>query len=148
MRFSLRTSLIMLAVGPIVLCVLFVGPYVAVWSGRFTLNVHFVNETEKNIDRMEAAVVSNREEADFHVSVPDVEPPRWRLVNLDSNGVAQLDVKCSGHDSWLGYELSYWQQTAIVVRVDFSDGSRSLFAADIPPERGGRHLFVHIPRGK
>jgi hypothetical protein len=146
-RYSLRTLLIVLAVGPAGLFVLVSGPQM-VWDGRFTLNVQFVNETGISVDRIEAAVVGRRAHADLYVSFPNGEQPRWRVVELDNKGVAQLDVNCSGHESWLtGYELSYWQQGAIVTRVEYSDGSRSLFVADIPL-RGVRNLVVRIPRGK
>ena len=144
MRFSLRTLLLVLALGPIILFGLVCAPQM-IWDGRFALNVRFVNETGKTIDRIDAASVINREDADFHIAHPDIEQPRWNAIILDNNGVGQIDVNCSGHVSqFTGIELSYMQFEAIVVRVEFADGSRSLFAVDVP-ERGKRHSQVDIP---
>jgi hypothetical protein len=146
-RYSLRTLLLLVAIGPVVLSGLVYVPQM-IWDGRFALNVRFVNETGKTIDRIDAAAVIKREYADFHVAHPNVEEPRWRTFDLDDNGVAQIDVNCSGHVSqFTGIELSYMQFEAIVVRVEFTDGSQSLFAANIP-ERGKRHLDVDIPTPK
>jgi hypothetical protein len=149
LRYKLRTLLIVLALGPVVLACLFFGLGDTVWDGRFTLNVSFVNETGKPIDRIEAAAVSNQAEADAYVSLPTGgEQPKWRVVELDNSGSGQIDVNCSGRDTWLGYELKYYRQGAIVVRVDFADGSQSLFASDIPPQRHIHNLVVHIPPAK
>ena len=147
MRYRLRTLLIVLALGPVVLAGLFFGLGDTVWDGRCGLNVRFVNETGKVIDRVEAAGVGDRAEADAYAST-GLEPPGLRGIHLDQNGIGQIDVNCSGRDTWLGYELSYSRQRAIVVRVDFNDGTRSLFAADIPSQRDIRDLNVHIPQTK
>jgi hypothetical protein len=144
-RYRLRTLLICMGVAPMLLSSLICVPQV-IWDGRFQLNVRFVNETGNAIDQIEAADAGTRQYADYYVSFPNGrEQPRWKAVNLDGNGVGQIDVNCSGHVSQLtGVELSYWQSKTIVVRVTFVDGSRSVFAADIP-ERGKRHLVVAIP---
>jgi len=149
LRYKLRTLLIVLALGPPVLAALFFGLADTLWVGHFTLNVRFVNETGNAIDRIQAAAVSDRAEADAYASLSTgLEPPGWRGIDLDPNGIGQMDVSSCGRDTWLGYELSYSRQRAIVVRVDFNDGTRTLFAADIPPQRDVRDMVVHIPRPK
>jgi hypothetical protein len=143
-RYKLRTLLILLAVGPPFLAGLVYVPQI-IWDGGYDLSVQFANQTGKAIDRIEAAAVGKREYADLHVAYPDVEPPNWRSVTLDGKGVGQIYVRSSGHVSqFTGIELSYYQEKAIVIRVDFTDGSRSLFAVNTP-ERGKRHIDVDIP---
>jgi hypothetical protein len=147
MRYRLRTLLIVLALGPIVLAGLFFGPGEALWDGRFPLNVCFVNETGKVIGQIEAAAVHNRAEADAYLSLPaGGEQPRWQEMELDNKGCAVLNVNCSGRTTWLGYERKYYRQGALVVRVKFDEGTQSLIAADIPPQREIRDIVVHIPQ--
>src|SRR5262249_25008659 len=107
MRYRLRTLMIVLALGPIVLAGLVFVPF-GLWDGRFALTVRFVNNTGKAIDHIEPADEIKREYADFHVAHPDIEKPRWRSITLDNDGVGQIDVTCSGHVSqFTGIELSY-----------------------------------------
>jgi hypothetical protein len=70
MRFRLRTLLVVLAILPLLIwgVVSVWPPTVMVWDGGFTLHVQYVNETGKMIDRMEAAVVEQREQANVHLS--------------------------------------------------------------------------------
>ena len=143
-RYRLRTLLILLAIGPIILAALVSIPQI-VWDGGFDLNARFVNKSGKTIDRIEAADVGKREYADWHVSHPDIEQPSWREVTLDTNGVGQIHVRSSGHVSqFTGIELSYYKSESVVIRVNFTDGSRSLFAVNTP-ERGKRQIDVGIP---
>jgi hypothetical protein len=65
---------------------------------------------------------------------------------LNDEGISQIHVRTSGHVNVLtGRELSYFRQAAIVTRVEFEDGTSSLFAADIPMDRDVHSLVVPIP---
>lgn len=146
MRYRLRTLLVVLALGPPLLALCYFGPFVAVWSGRFTVDVQFANNTGKAIDRLDAAVVNDRGTAKMLVAHPDAEGGwLWKPISLDTHCMAQLDVKCSGRETWLGREFGYWQQRAIAIRVVFEDGSETRFVVDTPRQRGTmRSLVVNI----
>jgi hypothetical protein len=148
MRFRLRTLLIVVALAPLLAwaVVSVWPPTIIVWDGGFTLQLRYVNNTGKAIDRMEAAVVSRRDEAEMYVSHSDIEQPIWKPIILNDDGIAQLHVKCSGRENPLtGRELSYFRQGAIITRIEFDDGTSSLFASDIPMARDVRSLVVPIP---
>jgi hypothetical protein len=146
LRYRLRTLMIVLAIGPMVVAFLYFGPVVAVWSGRFTLNIQLVNETGKTIDHVEAAVLSTRNYADMLVSHSDAEGGwMWKPVDLDANSIAQVEVRCSGRTGWLGHKMSYRHFTGLAMKIDFTDGSQSLFAADIPKWDGVRDMVVSVP---
>jgi hypothetical protein len=147
MRFRLRTLLIVLAIGPPLVASLYFGPVVTIWDGYFTLNVQLVNETERAIDHVDAAVVHSRHDAEVVVANPTMERGWfWKPAILDAAGVAQVDVRCSGHVNWFGREISYYQPPAIALRVLFADGTESLFALDTPRERGRvRNVVAKIP---
>jgi len=146
-RYKLRTLLILLAIGPpllagVVLCFV---PRI-VWDGSFDLRVSYVNNTGKSFDRIESAVVWSQTDADAHIRFPDAEQPLWKAVELDDSGATLFTVNCCGKECALtGYELSYRDAAAIVTRIRFMDGSQSLFATTIPPERGVRDLVLNIP---
>ena len=148
MRFSLRTFLLLAVVGPIFIAGFIYVPQ-TIWDGGFDLNLHLVNNTGKAIDRIEAAAVASHQYSEFYVAHPDHrEQPRWSTVTLDGGGVGQVYVNSAGHvNAFTGIELSYWRSEAVVVRVEFTDGSRSQFAVDVP-ERGKRHIEVDIPTPK
>src|SRR5262245_12642682 len=143
MRYSLRTLLLLVAVVPIIIAGLVCVPQ-AVWDGRFDLNVRFVNKTGKAVSSIEATSVYDRRTADLYLAYPQGEQPPWRILALDNNDTAQIEVKCFGRESqFTGIEFSYGQFGAIVIRVKFSDGSTSLFAVNTP-ERGKRQLDINI----
>ena len=149
MRFRLRTLLILSAIGPPMLAGvgLFFVPQI-VWDGSFTLRVRYINDTGESIDRIESAVVWNPKDANLYVKFPDAERPLWKLVEVDDSGAALFTVKCSGRECAItGHEWGYRHAGAIVTRVNFADGSQSLFATTIPSERGVRELLVNISRG-
>src|SRR5262245_3291887 len=147
LRYKLRTLLIVLAIGPMVLAAIYFGPVVTIWDGYFTLNVQLVNETGQAIDHVESAVVGSRHDAEVIVANPTMERGWfWKPANLDAAGVAQVDLRCSGHVNWFGREISYYQDPAIAFRVVFEDGTESRFAVDTPRERGRvRSLVANIP---
>jgi hypothetical protein len=146
-QYRLRTLLMVLVIGPPVLAILYFGPVVTIWDGRFTLNVQLVNETGRPIVCVDAAVVGSRQDAEAIVANPTMEGGWfWKPANLDAAGVAQVDVRCSGHVNWFGREISYYQEPAIAFKVVFEDGTESRFAVDTPRERGlVRNLVANVP---
>lgn len=149
MQVRLRTFLILGAICPPLLAFLYYGPVVTVWDGQFTLNVQLVNETDKAIDHVDAAVMSSRHEAELLVENPNIERGwQWKRTNPDAADIVQISIKCSGHVNWFGREISYWQEPAITLRVVFDDGTESRYAVDTPRERGiVRNLVATIPSG-
>src|SRR5437899_155325 len=145
MRFRLRTLLIVMALMPPLIAILYFGPSVAVWSGRFTLNLKIVNETGKTIGHVEAAPVHHPQDDDALVAHPEMERWMWHPVQLDEHLVGEVTVRCSGRETWLGREVAYRHQPRMALKIDFTDGSQSLFAVDIPKWRGIRDLTVRIP---
>jgi hypothetical protein len=145
MRYRLRTLLIVLALGPPLLAgFVFFGPQM-VWDGGFDLSVHFVNNTGRSIDRIYATRPGSKSDMELYVSFPEREHPTWKPIEMEDSGLAHTHLNCSGHVSLLiGHELSYWQPEAIALRVDFADGSQSIFAVDVPG-RGKRDVDVDIP---
>lgn len=144
MRFSLRTLLVALAVAPLLIAAVICVPQVAE-VGHIPLTLRFINETGKTIQRIEGAAVGKREYADWHVKVRNEEQPPWRSIALDGDGVGELHLMFSRMASqFTGVEFSYYQPQALVIKVDFTDGSQSLFAADVP-KRGIRHLDITLP---
>jgi hypothetical protein len=145
MRYRLRTLLILVAIVPPLLALLYHGPVIATWSGGFTLNVELKNATGKGIGHVDAAVLHSRDEAAIVIEhLPSGGGP-WKPCAVDARGVVAIRISCSGRTTWLGRDTNYWHEPVIAFRVGFDDGSQSLFAVDIPPQRGVRELMVHVP---
>jgi hypothetical protein len=84
-------------------------------------------------------------DAEHFLAHPRSPEPHLEDVHWIAGRPFTVWVRCIGRTSMSGRELSYSQYKALLVRVDYADGSNRLLWVAIPDGRRGRRVSVLIP---
>jgi hypothetical protein len=116
---------------------------VALWDGRYSVDVEVKRTSDRPLVRAEAVTLF-REEWDAAEGDPD-RIELWEPVTFRDDGSFTIHVPCSGRDSALGRRLSYSRMEVLALKVTYADGSSRLVAVDIPENRSPRKKQIQVP---
>lgn len=117
-----------------------------IWDGSYELTVRFENRGPL-IRSVSCESYGNRDSAEFAVAHHlSSERQVWSEVEDPFQGKpVKVRVAVSGHDSFLGFELSRSQFRYLAVIVTYPDGRKAGRVVDIPDMRESREVTVTFP---
>lgn len=118
---------------------------VAVWDGGFPLQVTLDDRSDRTIVAVAARPVGHVEEAEELLDHPRSADQELEDVHWVAGKAFTIWVPCSGRTSMFGRELSYYHFPALMVRVEYADGTDRLLWAQIPDGRVQRSVTVAVP---
>jgi hypothetical protein len=116
----------------------------ALWVGGFPLEVSLEDRSGRSIVAVAAQPVA-RVEAEHFLANP--ESPELQLEEVDwiAGQAFTVRVRCTGSTSRVGRDLSYHQPQALLVRIDYADGTNRFLSVKIPDGRVRRRVSVLVP---
>lgn len=140
-RFKLSTLLLLLAVVAVLLAVVPLLTYIAVWDGRFQLNV-----TIESVEPFHAAQYDyfwKRDIAQIVLSGGE-ESDSWEFAQLSGSAFV-LDLPCSGRINFYGHESSYSEPRYVVAKITLKNGEIVRKLIEVPQGRGARSVTISLP---
>lgn len=117
---------------------------VAVWVGGFPLEVALEDRSGRSIVAVAVEPVPQSAEARHFLAHPDSPEFHLEEVNWVAGQAFTVWVPSSG-TSRSGRELSYRHYQALIVRIDYADGTNRLFSVRIPDGSGRLRVSVLVP---
>src|SRR6516162_2023088 len=116
----------------------------AIWDGGYPVQVVIQRTSARPVGAAAAVVLFS-----WEWNAVDGDETRvgskWKPVDMADGSSFEVYVKCSGKDSGFGRRISYVRQEILVVKVDYTDGSKQLLVADLPESCCGRQLALRVP---
>jgi hypothetical protein len=108
------------------------------------LQLELQDATGHAIAAVATKTLGRRQEAEYFLAHP--ESPELDLENVPwtMGQPITIQVPCYGRDSISGRELSYGQFSTLLVRVEYSDGTRRMLSVPIPDGRRQRRMTVLV----
>lgn len=117
---------------------------VIVWDGRFSVTVNIQASGDKTVESISYASYFKREIADWVADHAfDQASAEFTKAEFIGSHIT-ADIPCSGKESLFGREFDYVELSCLVLRIDFTDGSRTTKTVEVPTGRGPRSLKVVI----
>jgi hypothetical protein len=146
-----RRRWLLLAVGVLALGLAlaweFVPIQVIIWDGEFPLSVEVTAEGDPP-RRVSCQVYPWPEAAERDHAAAELHETTWTPVTAADPYTGQplvVRVRCSGRESPLGRELSWYQFRYLVVSAEWPDGRRAAKLLTTPDGRGSRSVRVSFP---
>jgi hypothetical protein len=117
---------------------------VAQWVGGFPLEVALEDRSGRSVVAVAVEPVARMAEAEFFMAHPESPELHLEGVNWVAGQTFTVWVR-SGGTSMSGRELSYHQYQALIVRIEYADGTNRLLSVRIPGGRGPRRVSVSVP---
>jgi hypothetical protein len=118
---------------------------VAHWIGGFPLEVALEDRSGRSIAAVAVEPIDRVAEAEWFVAHPDNPELHLKEVDWLDDQHFTVWVRSTGVSA-SGCELSYHQHQALVVLVDYADGTNRLLSIGIPDGRVRRRISVVVPR--
>lgn len=117
----------------------------AIADGHYDLEISLAPPKDREIVRVSAEVLSRVE----NVESLRVHPEEFALFGKDVGWVEGqpflVEVWCSRRSTGIGRELSYAQQSVLLLRVEFQRGAPEYIVVQIPDGRVKRTVSVSVP---
>ncbi len=143
-RFGLSTLMLCVAVAAGIFTLVDCS-CIAVWQGRFPLQVELLGTHNREIVEVAAEAIHAPPET---VQLVKTAPSKLGLnlarMEWSDGQPFTVSIPTSGHTSYFGRELAYGQYKLLVLRLSFADGSVEFIPVDIPDGRVSRHVAVTI----
>ena len=116
------------------------------WIGGFTLSVSITSAGNRPITKVTCSVFLNSEAArgaSDQEGLPSYYPSDTTTADPIRGGVLAVDVKSFGSDGLMAN--SYYQFRALLVTVEYKDGTQFTKVVDVPDGRYTTSISVSVP---
>jgi hypothetical protein len=119
---------------------------VAVWDGRFPMQVNLLGTKDRGIVEVACDTLDDQNYAGYVRTAPERLDLDMKVVDWIEGEPFSVHVRTSGRTSGLfGRESSYFQHQLLVVGIMYKDGGVQFIPVEIPDGRVSRQVSVSIP---